>query len=660
MPDANGAASAGAAASGGAAAPRIRRTKSEILAGMTKGQVIEAREAKDRSIGYESGPDFVSPAIQDEGPMRFVDAAERRDPFAADSAPYRNNFTREDDYWRVRLPLEEAHTLHPKVYYDVDFYEQEQQQVFESSWTCFTLLDRVRRPGDTVQGHVGTQPVFVTRTKKGELRGFLNVCRHRGSQLVLEDGRYSVISCPYHRWGYALDGRLLATPMWDMNAGRKEEEDGGGGGAVAGSAVAGKRRLKGRKAREAAAAAAKRLEDGGGPTRLDQLRSQLAAEDAEQKRKDAAFAERMDEAEALAVQNISPALGGFSPSGRECGTSEDDAAAEAARRFAANAGAAAGDADAQPCGQLASINEELAEAFDTSHLRSFDKKDYGLLQVRVEAWGPFVFVCADPDAPSLAECLGDLPDTLSDYPLSELVSVRRKTFDVAANWKLLQENFMEYYHLPAVHPDLCLVSGVDQHARAQGRGQYVGFVTRPLTRGGTAIDPGTFPPFADVVGTPNEDTAWFHHLFPNVFYFLFPDHMFTVISQPTGPSETREHADLLVHPTLLAEYEEHGTVHGRNVEETLDTLVDRMFEFYDNVNMEDIVACERVQVGVAARHYTGGRISFRFEETIHRFQNMVVDHMVGARTIPEGDCPQTGEPRTNPNIRPRETLGRAP
>ena len=52
----------------------------------------------------------------------------------------------------------------------------------------------------------------------------------------------------------------------------------------------------------------------------------------------------------------------------------------------------------------------------------------------------------------------------------------RKTYDVAANWKLLMENYLEYYHLPAVHPALCNVSGVDEHQRRQGRGMYMCFI----------------------------------------------------------------------------------------------------------------------------------------------------------------------------------------
>ena len=59
------------------------------------------------------------------------------------------------------------------------------------------------------------------------------------------------------------------------------------------------------------------------------------------------------------------------------------------------------------------------------------------------------------------------------------------------------------------------------------------------------------------------------------------------------------------------------------------------------VNSEDIDICQKVQLGTRAGPYTGGRFSFRFEETIHRFQNMVIDKVLAEDTtryrIPEGD-----------------------
>ena len=62
-----------------------------------------------------------------------------------------------------------------------------------------------------------------------------------------------------------------------------------------------------------------------------------------------------------------------------------------------------------------------------------------------------------------------------------------------------------------------------------------------------------------------------------------------------------------------------------------------MIAFWDEVNREDIAIVERVQQGLADPAYTGGRMCYRFEESVHRFQNMVVDRMLGIRRVPEGD-----------------------
>src|SRR5207253_11318783 len=58
--------------------------------------------------------------------------------------------------------------------------------------------------------------LIVIRGKSGEIRGFFNVCRHRGTRLK-EDacGHTSAIQCPYHAWTYGLDGRLIGAPHMD-------------------------------------------------------------------------------------------------------------------------------------------------------------------------------------------------------------------------------------------------------------------------------------------------------------------------------------------------------------------------------------------------------------------------------------------------------------
>jgi choline monooxygenase len=66
--------------------------------------------------------------------------------------------------------------------------------------------------------------------------------------------------------------------------------------------------------------------------------------------------------------------------------------------------------------------------------------------------------------------------------------------------------------------------------------------------------------------------------------------------------------------------------------------VDDLLVFWNDVNQEDIGIVERVQVGLGNPLYTGGRMCYRFEESVHRFQNMVIDRMLGIRRVPEGDA----------------------
>lgn len=58
--------------------------------------------------------------------------------------------------------------------------------------------------------------------------------------------------------------------------------------------------------------------------------------------------------------------------------------------------------------------------------------------------------------------------------------------------------------------------------------------------------------------------------------------------------------------------------------------------FWDKVNLEDIAIVENVQSGIATPEYQGGRMCYRFEEPVHRFQNMVIDRMVGSTAFPSG------------------------
>ena len=79
-----------------------------------------------------------------------------------------------------------------------------------------------------------------------------------------------------------------------------------------------------------------------------------------------------------------------------------------------------------------------------------------------------------------------ITEKVAEYRLDEWVTQRRRTYDVAANYKLIGENFMEYYHLPWVHPELNQVSKFSDHYRWQGPGMYTGMCTTPVSRNSDA------------------------------------------------------------------------------------------------------------------------------------------------------------------------------
>jgi choline monooxygenase len=99
------------------------------------------------------------------------------------------------------------------AYIDPAWFERERTELFARLWTAIGSRAEVPGPGDLLgRTHLGT-PVLLARDRLDVLRGFHNVCSHRGSLLL--DGsasRQPSIACPYHCWTYALDGRLIATP----------------------------------------------------------------------------------------------------------------------------------------------------------------------------------------------------------------------------------------------------------------------------------------------------------------------------------------------------------------------------------------------------------------------------------------------------------------
>jgi phenylpropionate dioxygenase-like ring-hydroxylating dioxygenase large terminal subunit len=109
-------------------------------------------------------------------------------------------------------PLEDM-SLPGWLYFDPEFLEAEKRAFLRAAPQVVCHESEIAEPGEWRTIEYLGESVIVIRGDDGEIRAFSNVCRHRGSRLVDGNGGCSkVLTCPYHAWSYARDGRLVGVP----------------------------------------------------------------------------------------------------------------------------------------------------------------------------------------------------------------------------------------------------------------------------------------------------------------------------------------------------------------------------------------------------------------------------------------------------------------
>ena len=107
-------------------------------------------------------------------------------------------------------------SLPQKYFVSPEIFEQEQAQIFSKEWLLVGHQSQIANAGDYIVQRVNGESLIVIRDKSRKIHGFFNVCRHRGSRLIEDNGgNRAAIQCPYHAWTYGLDGRLLGAPHMD-------------------------------------------------------------------------------------------------------------------------------------------------------------------------------------------------------------------------------------------------------------------------------------------------------------------------------------------------------------------------------------------------------------------------------------------------------------
>jgi Rieske 2Fe-2S family protein len=229
------------------------------------------------------------------------------------------------------------------------------------------------------------------------------------------------------------------------------------------------------------------------------------------------------------------------------------------------------------------------ELFSTPHLE-VDKSGFGLHQAELETWGGFVFVRLEPGTKSLADQLAANTSRIQRYPLESLRTGWRIDYTVAANWKVILENYNECYHCAGVHPELCTIvpafrvrGGADLDWEA-GIPQKDG--TNTFTFSGTTKR-GAFPGLDD-----NEKIRHKGELiYPNMMLSLSMDHAAAFTLWPRAPGRTDIICEFLFHPEEMA----------KDDFDPSDAV-----EFWDLVNRQDWTICESVQRGMGSSVFSSG------------------------------------------------------
>jgi nitrite reductase/ring-hydroxylating ferredoxin subunit len=109
-----------------------------------------------------------------------------------------------------------------------------------------------------------------------------------------------------------------------------------------------------------------------------------------------------------------------------------------------------------------------------------DAAQWSLPQVKVDTWGGFVFVNMDPHCEPLGAFLGELPSHFAKWPLEQRYTAAHVARIFPTNWKVVQEAFMEAFHVVATHPQLLAGIG-DANSAYDWHGNF----SRAITPNGT-------------------------------------------------------------------------------------------------------------------------------------------------------------------------------
>ena len=239
----------------------------------------------------------------------------------------------------------------------------------------------------------------------------------------------------------------------------------------------------------------------------------------------------------------------------------------------------------------------------------FDASAWGLAELPAGEWHGLVFVDSSGSAAApLTEFLRELAALVAPYDPVRLVIAARHTYDAAANWKILTENYHECYHCPVIHPELCKVSppksGRSYPPAATWAGGWMDLRDGMDTMSLDGASHGAPLRGLDATGLRK---VIYVNIFPNVLLSLHPDYVMTHRLIPLAVDRTMIECTWAFAPESL---------------ERPDFDPGYAVVFWDITNQQDWAACESVQRGLSSEHARPGPLS-PDEDGVYQFVTMV-------------------------------------
>jgi len=245
---------------------------------------------------------------------------------------------------------------------------------------------------------------------------------------------------------------------------------------------------------------------------------------------------------------------------------------------------------------------------------AFEPADYPLFRTHIRSWNGLVFINLDGHEPEpLDQILEPAMEPFARFDVAGCKVAHTVSYSVAANWKVVLENFVECYHCPSAHPEFCRTFDLNRNpggllnspAHPKMLLDLGEFLLKPGARSNTLTGEPVCRTLMGALTEADLPAAVALTFRPTTSVILFGDYGIVHDFQPVSPLETRVRCQWLV---------------SASAEAARDYNIESLIALWDITNRQDWVLCEMTQQGVGSRRYVPGPISLQQEPALQVFR----------------------------------------